>query len=296
MRDYLKCELCPRRCGVNRSVSVGACGQSDRIRIARVGLHMWEEPPISGERGSGTVFFSGCQLRCVFCQNYEISQLRRGYEITEEKLADQFLRLRDMGAENINLVSPTPFLPSVMNALNSVKPRLGIPIIMNSGGYERVETIKALKGYIDVYLPDLKYFSSETSKKYSGAEDYFECAIHAIEEMYAQVGKPELDRRGMIKKGVIVRHLILPGGRFDSEKAIRALGERFSSDEILLSLMRQYTPMYRAGEFKEINRRVSTFEYNYVLKAAEEYCFDGFTQSLESCGENYVPQFEGDPK
>lgn len=255
---------------------------------------MWEEPCISGERGSGTVFFSGCTLRCVFCQNYEISQLGKGYYISENELADVFLRLRDEGAENINLVSPTPFLPSVMKALDAVKPRLGIPVVMNCGGYERAETVDMLDGYVDVWLPDLKYFSSEYSKKYSGAEDYFPMAIEAIRRMVAQVGKPQFDERGMMTRGVLVRHLLLPTLRRDSQKVIESLGENFAEDEIFLSVMRQYTPVYRAEEFPEINRKVSTFEYGFVLKEVEKYGFDGFSQDGGAVGEGFIPPFEGE--
>lgn len=294
MQDYLKCKLCPRMCGVDRTSKRGFCGQSYKVRIARAGLHMWEEPCISGERGSGTVFFCGCTLRCVFCQNYEVSQLGKGYYVTVEELADIFLRLRDDGAENINLVSPTPFLPSVMRALDIAKPRLGIPVVLNCGGYERVETVDMLNGYADVWLPDLKYFSAEYSKKYSGAEDYFEVAIEAIRSMAAQVGKPQFDERGMMTKGVLVRHLLLPTLRHDSQKVIEALGENFARDEILLSVMRQYTPVYRAKEFPEINRKVSTFEYEFVLKEAEKYGFDGFSQDGEAVGEGFIPPFEGE--
>ena len=279
---------------MDRTKTRGFCGQSDRVRIARAGLHMWEEPCISGERGSGTVFFSGCTLRCVFCQNYEISQLGKGYYISENELAEVFLRLRDEGAENINLVSPTPFLPSVMRTLDSVKPRLGIPVVMNCGGYERAETVDMLDGYVDVWLPDLKYFSAEYSKKYSGAEDYFPVAIEAIRRMVAQVGKPQFDERGMMTQGVLVRHLLLPTLRRDSQKVIEALGENFANDDIILSVMRQYTPVYRAEEFSEINRKVSTFEYEFVLKEVEKYGFDGFSQDSGAVGEGFIPPFEGE--
>lgn len=294
MRDYLSCELCPRRCGVDRTKSRGFCGQSDEIRIARVGLHHWEEPCLSGERGSGTVFFSGCTLKCCFCQNYEISQLGKGYNVSPTELCSIFLDLQDQGAHNINLVSPTPFLPSIIKALDLAKPRLQIPIVMNCGGYERVETIRNLAGYIDIYLPDFKYFSGEASKKYSGAADYFEVALEAITEMQRQVGKPVFDDSRMLQRGVIVRHLVLPTLRHDSIAVIRALGERFQRDEILLSVMSQYLPMWRAREFPEINRRAATFEVNSVLKAAEEFGFDGFSQERAAAEEGYVPEFEGE--
>ena len=294
MQDYMSCRLCPRKCGVNRSVRTGYCGQSDKIRIARVGLHMWEEPCISGERGSGTVFFSGCTLGCCFCQNYEISQLGKGYFVTEKELSDAFLRLRDDGAHNINLVSPTPFIPSVIRALDAVKHKLGIPVVVNCGGYELCETVEMMNGYADIWLPDLKYFSPEASKKYSGAEDYFDVAIKAIEAMQRQVGKPVFSDDGLLKRGVIVRHLLLPTLRHDSERVIRELGKVFPADGILLSLMSQYTPMYKAAEHREINRRVSTFEYNYVLGVARETGFDGYSQERSAAQEEFVPRWEGE--
>ena len=290
----MSCRLCPRKCGVNRSVRTGYCGQSDKIRIARVGLHMWEEPCISGERGSGTVFFSGCTLGCCFCQNYEISQLGKGYFVTEKELSDAFLRLRDDGAHNINLVSPTPFIPSVIRALDAVKHKLGIPVVVNCGGYELCETVEMMNGYADIWLPDLKYFSPEASKKYSGASDYFDVAIKAIEAMQRQVGKPVFGDDGLLKRGVIVRHLLLPTLRHDSERVIRELGKVFPADGILLSLMSQYTPMYRAAEHREINRRVSTFEYNYVLGVARETGFDGYSQERSAAEEEFVPRWEGE--
>ena len=290
----MSCRLCPRKCGVNRSVRTGYCGQSDKIRIARVGLHMWEEPCISGERGSGTVFFSGCTLGCCFCQNYEISQLGKGYFVTEKELSDAFLRLRDDGAHNINLVSPTPFIPSVIRALDAVKHKLGIPVVVNCGGYELCETVEMMNGYADIWLPDLKYFSPEASKKYSGASDYFDVAIKAIEAMQRQVGKPVFGDDGLLKRGVLVRHLLLPTLRHDSERVIRELGKVFPADGILLSLMSQYTPMYRAAEHREINRRVSTFEYNYVLGIARETGFDGYSQERSAAQEEFVPRWEGE--
>lgn len=294
MQDYMSCRLCPRKCGVNRSVRTGYCGQSDKIRIARVGLHMWEEPCISGERGSGTVFFSGCTLGCCFCQNYEISHLGKGYSVTEKELSDAFLRLRDDGAHNINLVSPTPFIPSVIRALDAVKHKLGIPVAVNCGGYELCETVEMMNGYADIWLPDLKYFSPEASKKYSGAADYFDVAIKAIEAMQRQVGKPVFGDDGLLKRGVIVRHLLLPTLRHDSERVIRELGKVFPADGILLSLMSQYTPMYKAAEHREINRRVSTFEYNYVLGVARETGFDGYSQERSAAQEEFVPRWEGE--
>lgn len=240
------------------------------------------------------MFFCGCTLRCCFCQNYEISQLNKGYYITEKELGDIFLRLSDNGAHNINLVSPTPFIPSIKRALDSVKGKLKIPVIANCGGYESEETVRELCGYVDVWLPDLKYFSAEAAKKYSGAKDYFEVAIKAIEQMRRQTGKPVFDADGLLKRGVLVRHLVLPTLRHDSEKVIEALGKRFASDEILLSVMSQYTPLHRASDYPEINRRVSTFEYNYVLGEAQKYGFEGYSQERDAATQAYVPPFEGE--
>lgn len=216
------CKLCPRSCGVNRlNGKRGFCGALDKVRVARAALHYWEEPCISGEVGSGTVFFSYCTLKCVFCQNYNISQCEWGKEITIERLAEIFIELQEKGALNINLVTPTHYVPQIIEALRIAKDKgLKLPIIYNSSGYEKVETIKLLKGYIDVYLPDMKYFDTKYSTKYSKASSYFEYAKEAIKEMVNQVGEVEFDKNGIIKKGVIIRHLMLPGLLFDSKKII----------------------------------------------------------------------------
>ena len=297
MNGYEKCELCPRKCRVNRYESVGFCGQGDKIRIARATLHLWEEPCISIGNGSGAVFFSGCTLRCCFCQNHEISHEGKGYNVTISELAEIFLTLQDEGAENINLVSPTPFVPSIIEALNMVRGKLNIPVVYNCGGFENVETIRALEGYVDIYLPDVKYFSDEYAKEYSGCPDgYFGTAISAVREMQRQVGKPVFDERGKLLKGVIVRHMVLPTLRHDSMAVLKALRENFEPDEILLSLMSQYVPMYRAvseEKFIKINRRVSTFEYNSVLDCARDLGFDGYSQERSSSDECFVPEFFG---
>ncbi|MCD7804058.1 MAG: radical SAM protein [Oscillospiraceae bacterium] len=297
MIGYEKCELCPRRCRVNRHVAVGFCGQSDKIRIARAALHLWEEPCISIGNGSGAVFFSGCTLRCCFCQNHEISHEGKGFTITTSELAEIFLRLQSEGAENINLVSPTPFVPSIIEALDTVRDELKIPVVYNCGGFESVETIKALEGYVDIYLPDVKYFSDEYAKEFSGcAGSYFETAISAVKEMQKQVGKPRFDESGKLLKGVIVRHMVLPTLRHDSMAVLRALRKSFEPDEILLSLMCQYVPMYLATteeRFRKINRRVSTFEYNSVLDYARELGFEGYSQERSSSDECFVPEFFG---
>ncbi len=285
-----KCELCPRKCGVDRTEKCGFCGETYEIHIANFQLHFWEEPIISGKNGSGTVFFSGCVLKCVFCQNYEISAQNKGYTVSVKRLAEIFLELQEKGAHNINLVNPTHFVPQIIEALDLCKGKLHIPVVYNSGGYERVETIEKLKGYVDVFMPDLKYFDSEISREYSKAEDYFINAISAIKKMVEITGKPHIEN-GLIKHGTIVRHLVLPNHRKDSIEVINKLGETFKKDEIMLSLMSQYTPMYKALDIKKLNRKTSTFEYNSVLDVAEKYGWDGFSQQRDSASEMYVPPF-----
>ena len=285
------CTLCPRECGADRYKSKGFCGEGSDVRIARAELHHWEEPCISGKNGSGTVFFSGCSLKCCFCQNYEISSENKGFALTERQLADTFLMLQDKGAENINLVNPTHFVVQIINALDLCKNKLKIPIIYNCGGYEKVDTIKKLRGYVDIFLPDLKYFDSDISKKYSKAEDYFEVTSKAIKAMIEITGKPIFDDNNMLKKGVVVRHLVLPNCRHDSIKLMNWLGDNFKSDEILVSLMSQYTPVYKAKNFAEINRRTSTFEYNSVCDALNQYDFNGYCQQRTSADKDFIPEF-----
>lgn len=289
MRD--NCFLCPRKCGADRSISAGFCGvktSADRLIAAKYMLHFGEEPPVSGTAGSGAVFFSGCNLRCVFCQNYRISALCEGKEISVRELADIFLKLQDKGAHNINLVTAAHFAPQVIKALDMSKSKLKIPVVYNSGGYESVDTIKMLDGYVDVYLPDIKYFSEELAMKYSNAPRYFETAFAAFREMLSQTGKYRLEN-GLIKKGVIVRHLILPNCFKDSLKIFEALAD--FKDEILVSLMRQYTPCGQARRFPEINRRLTTFEYEKVLDFVEKEGFSGFTQDKSAAGNEAIPDF-----
>lgn len=278
-------------CRIDRHKAIGFCRQSDEIKIARADLHMWEEPCISGSQGSGTVFFSGCTLKCIFCQNYEISQLDKGYTITVNELAEIFLHLQEKGAHNINLVSPTPYVPHIIKALDMIKGKLTIPVVYNCGGYERIETLKMLEGYVQIYLPDLKYFDDTYAKEYSGANDYFETAMGAIKEMVRQVGKPRFDDNGIMQSGVIVRHLALPSLRQDSAKVIDALGKEFARDEIMLSLMSQYIPMHKAIGHPKLGRRISTFEYNKVLETASKFGYEGFSQERSSSSEVYVPPF-----
>lgn len=289
--DFTRCTLCPRKCGADRTRSVGFCGEGDRLRAAKAYLHLWEEPCISGENGSGTVFFSGCSLKCVFCQNYRISAENYGAEITTERLAEIFLKLQSLGAHNINLVSPTHFVPLVADALDIAKPRLKLPVVYNSSGYENVETLKMLEGYVDIYLPDFKYFDSALSERYSAAPDYAEVAEAAVAEMLRQTGAPVFEG-ALLKRGVIIRHLTLPNARHDSVKVLSLIKERFGTDNLLLSLMSQYTPFYRSAEFKEISRRISSFEYNYVLDEAVKMGFHGFMQEKSSAKEEYTPSFD----
>ncbi len=252
---------------------------------------MWEEPCISGTNGSGTVFFSGCTLKCIFCQNHEISQHDKGYHISVKDLTDIFLDLQDKGAHNINLVSPTPYVYHIIEALDLTKGKLAIPIVYNCGGYERVETLKLLDGYVDIYLPDFKYCSDTLALEYSSAPDYFSVAARAIDEMINQVGKPKFDDSGMMTKGVMVRHLVLPSHRNDSIEIIKYLGRTYSSDSIILSLMSQYLPQYRAIEHPKLSRKISTFEYNKVLDEANKCGFIGYSQNRESASSVYIPPF-----
>ena len=289
--DMHNCSLCPRECGADRYTGTGFCGCGVDIRAAKAYLHMWEEPCISGARGSGTVFFSGCNLKCCFCQNYKISHENRGKEITEIRLAEIFLELQQQGAHNINLVSPTPYVPQIIAALDMCRGKLNIPIVYNTGGYEKVETIKFLDGYIDVYLPDFKYFDNSLGKKYSGADNYFETVTAALKEMYRQTG-PCCIEDGTIRRGLIIRHLALPSHRDNSVRILEWIAENLPQDGILVSLMSQYTPFYKSSEHKEISRRISTFEYNYILDKAVSLGLNGFMQERSSAKEEYTPDFD----
>ena len=286
------CKLCPRSCGVNRlSGKTGFCHAGVKARIARADLHHWEEPPISGKNGSGTVFFSGGNLQCCFCQNYEISEFCKGFELTDEELADTFLMLQDKGAHNINLVTAAPYIPQILAALDIAGDRLNIPIVYNSGGYESLDTLELLRGKVDIFLPDLKYYSLSLSAEYSGAADYFERASRALIKMHELVGPPQFDENGMLKRGVIVRHLVLPGCRHDSAKIVGWLADNFTPQEILVSLMSQYVPMHKAAEIKALSRRTSTFEYERVCSLVEGCGFDGYFQQRSSAEQKYVPEF-----
>lgn len=288
------CMLCPRKCGADRITHMGACNAPILPYIAKASLHMWEEPFISGKRGSGTIFFCGCNMKCVFCQNYDISTGIVGKRYDAQGIADIMLRLQDKGAHNINLVSPTPFVPVIMDAVMLArKQRLSLPIVYNTNAYETVETLKKLDGLVDIYLPDLKYTDSVISKKYSGTEDYFEYAALAINEMYRQCGMLILDGEGMAKKGIAIRHLVLPGSVDETRRVLDYISGHFPKD-ISLSLMSQYVPFYRAAEYPPLGRPLLKKEY----KRAIEYGFslgltNILTQQMSSATAEYTPVFDG---
>ncbi|MGN0695489.1 MAG: radical SAM protein [Oscillospiraceae bacterium] len=290
--DFTSCTLCPRECGADRTLGTGFCGGGAAVKAAKAYLHMWEEPCLSGTRGAGTVFFSGCSLKCLYCQNHRISSDNFGAEISENRLAEIFLGLQERGAHCIDLVSPTHFVPQIISALDKAKDSLHIPVVYNCGGYEKIDTLKMLEGYIDVYLPDLKYMDSSASAKYSGAADYFQYASRALEEMCRQTGECRFDDEGIMQKGVIVRHMILPGMRKDSAAIMEWLADKLPRVSFRLSLMSQYTPCYRSCEFREINRRLSTFEYEYVLDKAIGLGLDGYMQDKSSADSGFTPDFD----
>ncbi|MCM1100996.1 MAG: radical SAM protein [Acetatifactor muris] len=290
------CTLCPRWCHVNRLTDqTGYCGQTAVLRAARAALHFWEEPCLSGTRGSGTVFFSGCNLRCVFCQNHNISIGTAGREIGTERLSEIFLELQEKGAHNINLVTPTHFLPQIVRALTDAKTRgLSIPILYNTGSYEDPDVLRLLEGLIDIWLPDLKYYSTELSDRLSRAPDYFERAAAAIAEMYRQAGPPVLSDDGLMRRGVIVRHLVLPGQTKDSKKVLRYLHETYG-DNIYISVMNQYTPLPHVASCQDLNRPVTAEEYARVLRFAERLGIqNGFCQEGGTDLASFIPEFDGE--
>ena len=299
-----KCTLCIRNCKVNRNDNkIGVCKASNKIMIAKAFLHLWEEPPISMGKGSGTVFFSHCNLKCVFCQNYNISQNNKqnintcnssvtGKEVSIERLSEIFLELQEKGANNINLVTPTHYVPQIIKAIDiSRKKGLNLPILYNTNSYDSLETIQSLNGYIDVYLPDFKYFNDKYAFKYSGAKNYAENAVKVIDEMLKQTGAPKFDEQGRIIKGVIVRHLMLPGLLFDSKKVIDLLYNRYG-DNIFISIMNQYVPMFNASEYPEINKSLNPKHYESLVNyAAELGVKNGFIQEEGANTDSYTPDF-----
>ena len=290
-----KCTACPRGCGVNRDAHRGYCGQTNALRIARAALHMWEEPCISGERGSGTVFFSGCNLGCVFCQNYRVSHRGQGIEIGADELIGKMLDLQKQGAHNINLVTPTHYAEQLLPVLARIKPMLHIPIAYNTGGYEKTETLEMLAPYVDIWMPDFKFGSAQIAKDYAGAPDYPEVAARAIAKMYEMVGKVQFDEDGMMQRGVLVRHLVLPGCRKDSMAVLDRLAGIVPVSDVRLSLMSQYTPEFATdAPFANLHRRVTSFEYESVMAHAEKLGFVGYMQQRESATAKYTPEFEGE--
>lgn len=287
------CTLCPRKCSADRlSGEIGFCGSDNRIKIARSALHFWEEPCISGKNGSGTVFFSGCNMKCIYCQNHIISTGGKGREISVCELSDEFLRLQDEGAHNINLVTPTHYVPHIISALDLARERgLTLPVAYNSGGYESVDTIKLLSGYVDIYMPDIKYFSDKYALEYSNAPDYFRFASEALKEMVSQVGTFVFDNEGIMKKGVIVRHLMLPGMLFDTKKIMDYLAKQYGNS-IYISLMSQYTPMASVAQHKTLSRRLSKAHYESMVDYIDFLGLENvFIQDISSATESFIPSF-----
>lgn len=293
LNELEKCTICPHKCNINRNHGkIGRCKATNKVKIALYSTHEFEEPCISGQNGSGTVFFSNCNLNCIYCQNYEISQLGRGKEITIEELAQIFLIQQEKGVENINLVTPTSYVPQIIEAIKIAKKAgLKLPIVYNTNSYENVETLKQLEGYIDIYLPDLKYAENELGKKYSKIENYFEIATEAIKEMIRQVGEPKLNENGIIEKGVMIRHLVLPNHIENSKKVLKWIKENLPK-EIYISIMAQYFPTYKAKEDNNINRKLTKEEWKEVEDYIAEIGIEnGYVQELGEHEEEYVPNW-----
>ena len=288
-----KCNMCPRGCAVDREAGErGFCGVTNEYVIGSADLHFWEEPCISGERGSGAIFFSGCNLRCVFCQNRDISRSVVGKRYSEDELISKMLELQERGAHNINLVTATPYSLLIARTLEKAKKDLHIPVIYNCGGYESIEALRALDGLVDIYLPDFKYFNDDIARAYSSAPEYAKIASQAIVEMHRQVGKLTLDENGIAKRGLIVRYLVLPACREDSKAVLKYLSEILPPEEVTLSLMRQYTPDFADADApKGLKRRLTSFEYEDVLDYALSLGFDGFSQEKESAKRDFTPHF-----
>lgn len=290
----MKCNICPRRCGADReNGSLGFCGASNKIRIARAALHFWEEPCLSGKNGAGTVFFSHCNMKCVYCQNYRISTRGAGHEVSIGELAEIFLDLQSRGANNIDLVTPTHYALDIAEAVKKAKNSgLHIPVLYNCGGYESVETLKRLEGIIDIYMPDMKYYRDKYAVKYSSAPRYFETACAALEEMYRQTGAVVLDKNGIMQSGVIVRHMMLPGLMLDTKKIMDYLFDTYGNN-IYISLMSQYTPLKNVERFPELNRKIDMKKYNSIV----DYCMNRgmenvFIQEGSAAKESFIPCFE----
>ena len=283
------CNQCPRRCNVDRENALGYCKAPNAYKLARASLHFWEEPCISGKSGSGAVFFSGCNLGCVFCQNYEISHKCKGVEVSEERLIRIFEHLVDEGANNINLVNPTHYAVQLAHTLKKYKPP--VPVVYNTSGYDSVDTLKLLDGLVDIYLPDFKYMRNDKALRYSRAEDYPQFAMPALTEMKRQVGNDVFDENGIMKRGMIIRHLVLPGNTNSAIQALDYLAENFG--DTYISVMAQYVPCTDLSEYKEINRKITKREYDKVVDHILELGLEKvFLQKLESATEDYIPDFD----
>lgn len=287
--DPTHCTLCPRECGADRTVAAGICGGDNQMKIAKVMLHRYEEPPVSGTRGSGAIFFRGCNLRCGYCQNAPISHDGAGGEVySPAALAERMLALQDEGAHNINLVTAAHYLPHVAESLRIAKPKLHIPVVYNSSGYEKADALQLLRGLVDIYLPDFKYIDGEKAQRYSGAKDYPQVAVSAIAEMVAQTGE-YAERDGIAQRGTIIRHLVLPAQSHDGEKIMRYIAAHFPAARV--SIMRQYTPSFNRTGDCALDRRVTTMEYNRVLSAATACGLQGFMQGKDSATSFFTPTF-----
>ena len=288
-----KCTICPHNCGINRTNNqIGRCKSKDTVKIALYSTHNFEEPCISGKKGSGTVFFSNCNMNCVFCQNYEISQQGKGKEITIEELAEIFIKQQEKDVENINLVTPTSYVPQIIESIKIARNKgLKLPIVYNTNGYEKVETLKMLEGYVDIYLPDFKYSDNELAKRLSKVDNYFEIATQALTEMYKQTGKAVFDDRGIMQKGMIIRHLVLPNQILNSRRVLKWINENMH--DVYVSVMAQYFPTYKAKDIEDINRKLSKEEYeqieNYLYRLDLE---NGYIQELGEHEEEYVPKWD----
>ena len=289
------CQLCPRRCGADRlKGEKGFCQAGSNPRIALVSLHPWEEPCIAGENGAGTVFFSHCNLRCVYCQNSDISHGGKGKEVTVERLSEIFLEQQARGVATLDLVTPTHYVPQILEALDLARESgFRLPVVYNSGGYETEETLELIRGYVDIFLPDLKYGERESAEKYSHAGNYCDEAFKAVEKMYEIAGPLDMDEKGNLKRGVLIRHMVLPGHRHESMKLLKRIWDTFG-ENVGLSLMSQYTPMFHSKDFPEINRRLTSFEYDSVVDYAYDLGFRHcYVQERRAASEEYVPNFDG---
>ena len=292
----MKCNLCERKCNIDRTTKLGACQANNKMKIARVSLHEWEEPSISGTNGSGTIFFSYCNLKCIYCQNYELSQNHLGYYATTNDFSNMCLYLQKKKAHNINLVTPTHYVPNIIEGLKLAKTKgLNIPIVYNTSSYETIETIKSLNGYIDIYLPDLKYYDNKYGINYSNVINYFEIATKAIDEMYKQVGPCKFDENGILQKGMIVRHLCLPGLKEDSKKIIKYLYNKYH-DNIFISIMNQYTPVRHFDNYTNLNRKVTDEEYDEIIDYAIDLgVTNAYIQEGETQKTSFIPNFNENP-